>query len=266
LDNARAMWKRLEKRIPVGEDGYNELRVMFDSVFGYYVNQVMNATLYVGGQSFNRIRPGDANAKLPFVPIELSQQREALATLEKYVFAPDAFSFAPELLNKLAPSRWEHWGSPALVFPLDYPIGDRITFLQRFVLRVLLSPMRLVRLRDAELKSPPETALRLPEVLDTVQKDIWKEVLQPEKKMQISTFRRSLQREHLAILIGMVLRKTSVPEDARSLAWYELRQLREGLSKSIRNLDRNADAYTRAHLEETRDRISKVLNAQIQSN
>jgi hypothetical protein len=266
MDNARAMWKRLEKRIPVGEEGYNELRVMFDSVFGYYMNQVMNATLYVGGQSFNRIRPGDGNGKLPFVPIELSQQREALATLDKYVFATDAFSFAPDLLNKLAPARWEHWGSPALVFPLDYPIGDRITFLQRFVLRVLLSPVRLARLRDAELKSAPETALKLPEVFDTLQKDIWKEVLQPEKKMQISTFRRSLQREHLAILIGMVLRKTSDPEDARTLAWYELRQLREDLSKSIRNLDKNADAYTRAHLEETRDRISKVLNAQIQSN
>jgi Met-zincin/Domain of unknown function (DUF5117)/Domain of unknown function (DUF5118) len=267
LENSKTMWKRLEKRIPFGEDGYNELRVMFDSVFGYYFQQVMNTTLYVGGQSFSRIRPGDPKGKLPFVPIELSQQREALATLEKYVFAPDAFSFSPELLNKLAPSRWEHWGSPALVFPLDYPIGDRITFLQRFVLRVLLSPMRLARLRDAELKSSPETALKLPEVLDTVQKDVWQEVLQPtDKKMEISTFRRSLQREHLAILIGMVLRKTNVPEDARSLAWYELRQLREGLSKSIRNLDRKADAYTRAHLEETRDRISKVLNSQIQSN
>ncbi|TAG13447.1 MAG: DUF5117 domain-containing protein, partial [Oscillatoriales cyanobacterium] len=235
LDNAKAMWKRLEKRIPVGEDGYNELRVMFDSVFGYYFQQVMNATLYVGGQSFSR----------------------------KYVFASDAFSFAPDLLNKLAPARWEHWGSPALVFPLDYPIGDRITFMQRFVLRVLLSPVRLARLRDAELKSAPESALKLPEKLpelfDTLQNDIWKEVLQPSKKMQISTFRRSLQREHLAILIGMVLRKTSTPEDARTLAWYELRQLREGLSKSIRNLDRSADAYTRAHLEETRDRISKVL-------
>ena len=265
LDNSRAMWKRLESRIPVGDDGYNELRVMFDSVFGYYVQQVMNATLYVGGESFNRSRPGDPQGKLPFVPIALSQQREALATLDKYVFAPDAFSFAPELLNKLAPSRWNHWGSPALVFPLDYPIGDRITFLQRFVLRVLLSPERLARLRDAELKSSPESALRLPEVLDTVQKNVWQEVLQPTNK-KISTFRRSLQREHLAILIGMVLRKTSVPEDARSLAWYELRQLREGLSKSIRNLDRNADAYTRAHLEETRDRISKVLNSQIQSN
>ena len=267
LENSKTMWKRLEKRTPFGEDGYNELRVMFDSVFGYYFQQVMNTTLYVGGQSFSRIRPVDAKGKLPFVPIELAQQREALATLEKYVFAPDAFSFAPELLNKLAPSRWEHWGSPALVFPLDYPIGDRITFLQRFVLRVLLSPARLARLRDAELKSAPENALKLPEVLNTVQKDVWKEVLQPtNKKMEISTFRRSLQREHLAILIGMVLRKTNVPEDARSLAWYELRQLREGLSKSIRNLDRRADTYTRAHLEETRDRISKVLNSQIQSN
>ncbi|MGB7711387.1 MAG: zinc-dependent metalloprotease [Microcoleus sp.] len=267
LDNSRAMWKRLESRIPVGDDGYNELRVMFDSVFGYYVQQVMNATLYVGGQSFSRSRPGDPQGKLPFVPIALSQQRSALATLDKYVFAPDAFSFAPQLLNKLAPERWEHWGSSALIFPLDYPIGDRITFLQRFVLRVLLSPMRLARLRDAELKSSPESALRLPEVFDTLQKNVWQEVLQPtNKKMEISTFRRSLQREHLAILIGMVLRKTSVPEDARSLAWYELRQLREGLSKSIRNLDRSADAYTLAHLEETRDRISKVLNSQIQSN
>ena len=267
LENSKVMWKRLESRIPVGDDGYNELRVMFDSVFGYYVNQVMNATLYVGGQSFNRSRPGDPQGKLPFVPIALAQQREALATLDKYVFAPDAFSFSPQLLNKLAPSRWNHWGSPALVFPLDYPIGDRITFLQRFVLRVLLSPERLARLRDAELKSSPESALRLPEVFDTLQKNIWQDVLKPtNKKMQISTFRRSLQREHLAILMGMVLRKTSVPEDARSLAWYELRQLREGLSKSIRNLDRSADAYTRAHLEETRDRISKVLNAQIESN
>ncbi len=267
LDNSRAMWQRLEGRVPLGDEGYSELRAMFDSVFGYYVQQVMNASLYVGGQSFNRIRPGDPKAGLPFVPIAPAQQREALATLEKYVFAPDAFSFSPQLLNKLAPSRWDHCGSPALVFPLDYPIGDRITFLQRFVLRVLLSPVRLARLRDAELKSAPESALKLPEVLDTVQKDIWQEVLQPkDKKLEISTFRRSLQREHLAILIGMVLRKTNVPEDARSLAWYELRQLREGLSKSIRNLDRKADAYTRAHLEETRDRISKVLNSQIESN
>ena len=43
------------------------------------------------------------------MPVE--QQRQALKTLQKYVFAEDALNFSPELLNKLAPSRWRHWGS-----------------------------------------------------------------------------------------------------------------------------------------------------------
>ncbi|HLO49245.1 MAG TPA: zinc-dependent metalloprotease [Kamptonema sp.] len=267
LDNARAMWQRLEARSPSSGEGYSELRVMFDTVFGYYFQNVMNTTLYVGGQSFNRDRPGDPNGRVPFEAIAIAKQREALANLQKYVFAPDAFSFAPELLNKLAPSRWDHWGNPALMFPLDYPIGDRITFLQRFTLRVLLSPIRLTRLRDGELKTSPENALKMPELFDTLHKGVWTEVLQPsDKPIQISTFRRSLQREHLAILVGMVLRKTGAPEDARALAWSELRDLREALSKAIRKEDKKVDAYTRVHLEETRDRITKALNAQLQSN
>ena len=267
LDNARVMWKKLEDRTPASGEGYSELRTMFDTVFGYYFQNVMNTTLYVGGQSFNRDRPGDPNGRLPFEAIAIEKQREALANIQKYVFAPDAFSFSPELLNKLAPSRWDHWGNPALMFPLDYPIGDRITFLQRFALRVLLSPVRLTRLRDGELKTAPENALKMPELFDTLHKGIWTEVLQlNDKSMPISNFRRSLQREHLAILMGMVLRKTGAPEDARALAWSELRELREALSKAIRKDDKKADAYTRAHLEETRDRITKALNAQIESN
>jgi hypothetical protein len=59
----------------------------------------------------------------------------------------------------------------------------------------------------------------------------------------------------------MVLRKERVPEDARTLAWYKLRQLNEKLDGVSSN-----DEYTKAHLLETRDRINKVLNAQVQAN
>jgi hypothetical protein len=65
--------------------------------------------------------------------------------------------------------------------------------------------------------------------------------------------------------MGMVLRQSRVPEDARSLAWYELVQLRDELGKVIRKRGNDMDDYTRAHLEETRDRIAKALNAQMQS-
>lgn len=274
LDNARALWKRLEGRLPLGGEGYGELRAMFDTVFGYYAQQVMNTTLYVGGQSFNRDTSGgmrevmaDSQGRLPFELIPAEKQRAALTTLQKYVFAEDAFQFSPELLNKLAPSRWEHWGSQALMFPLDYPIGDRITFLQRFVLRVLFSPVRLTRLRDADLKGAQALALTLPELFDTLQKGIWTEVLESgDKVVKLSSFRRSLQREHLNILTAMVLRKTNSPEDARALAWYNLRELREAISKTVRKGGKKLDAYTLAHLEEARDRITKILNAQLPSN
>ncbi|MGE5660362.1 MAG: zinc-dependent metalloprotease [Actinomycetota bacterium] len=274
LENARALWQKLAGKTSLGSEGYGELRAMFDTVFGYYTQQVMNTTLYVGGQSFSRDASGEeaaatgpSSSRLPFELIPVEKQREALMMLQKYVFAEDAFQFSPELLNKLAPSRWEHWGSPALVFPLDYPIGDRVTFLQRFVLRVLFSPVRLTRLRDAELKVAEGKTLTLPELFDILQTGIWTEILQAsDKKVKLSSFRRSLQREHLNVLTAIVLRKAGAPEDARALAWYKLRELREAIGKTIRKGGNELDSYTLAHLEETRDRITKTLNAQLQSN
>lgn len=267
LDNARNIWQSLEKRIPRSEESYSEIRVMFDTVYSYYIRQIMNAVLYVGGQSFNRESRSSSGGRLPFEIIPVEKQRRALEILDKYVFASDAFRFPPDLLNKLAPSRWEHWGNPVLVFPLDYPIQDKILLVQRIVLRSLFSDIRLTRLRDLELKTTPENALKLPELFDTLQNSIWQEVLQPtDGEIEISGIRRSLQREHLNVLIGMVLRRNRVPEDARSLAWYELRQLDEDLQKMIKKRGKKMDDYTRAHLEETRDRIVKTLNAELQSN
>ncbi|MGD1715729.1 zinc-dependent metalloprotease [Dapis sp. BLCC M172] len=267
LDNARTIWKSLEKRVPRSDESYSDIRVMFNTVFSYYFWQIYDAALYVGGQSFNRESIKYANGKLPFEAIPVEKQRQALEILDKYVFSEEAFQFSPDLLNKLAPSRWLHWGSPVVVFPLDYPIQDRILLRQRRILRSLLSDTRLTRLRDLELKTTPDNVLKLPELFDNLQNTIWSEVVQPTGgAVEISGMRRSLQREHLKLLISMVLRNRRVPEDARSLAWYELRQLDKDLQKMIKKRGKKMDDYTRAHLEETRDRILKTLNAQLESN
>ena len=267
LDNARKLWASLEKRVPRNDESYSDIRVMFNMVYFYYFRQILDATLYVGGQSFNRENIKNPNGRLPFEPIPVEKQRQALEILDKYVFSEEAFQFSPDLLNKLAPSRWRHWGTYGWLFPLDYSIQDSILFLQRRVLRSLLSNTRLTRLRDLELKTTPDNILQLPELFDTLQNSIWREILQPTGgAVEISGLRRSLQREHLNLLILMVLRNRRVPEDARSLAWYELRQLDKDLEKAIKKRGKKMDDYTRAHLEETRDRIVKTLNAQLESN
>ncbi|AFY42792.1 zinc-dependent metalloprotease [Nostoc sp. PCC 7107] len=269
LDNSRVMWDRLNKGYPTAGESYSDVSERFSTVLGNYFQQIYYVSKYIGGQSFYRIKGGDVDSskqggqnRLPFQPVPVEEQRQALKTLQKYVFAEDALKFSPDLLNKLAPSRWRHWGSYPRVGRLDYPIHELVLFLQSAVLRDLLSGDRLNRLKDLELKAQSGQALTLPELFDTLQSGIWTEVIKPQKSaLQISSMRRGLQREYLDLLIGMVLRKESVPEDARTLAWYKLKQLDEKLAQVSSN-----DEYSKAHILETRDRISKALNAQLQGN
>ncbi|WP_413176038.1 zinc-dependent metalloprotease [Anabaena azotica] len=261
LDNSLIMWERLNQGYPISGESYSDLRERFDTIFGNYLQQLYYTTKYIGGQSFYRVHPGENQGRLPFVAVPVEQQRQALATLQKYVFAEDALKFSPELINKLAPERWLHWGSSPTRGRLDYPVHDLVLFVQSTVLSDLLSGDRLSRMKDIELKSQKGAALSLPELFGTLQTGIWTEVLQPKGKLKISSLRRGLQRQYVNFLSAMVLRKVDVPEDARTLAWYKLKQLNGELRRM--NSD---DEYTKAHLLETRDRIEKTLNAPLQGN
>ena len=266
LDNARVMWSRLERRSPSSGGSYSELSELFDGVFWHYFRNTYFITKYIGGQWFYRNHANDPDSRLPFKPVPVEKQREALDYLQKYVFAENAFNFSPDLLNKLAPSRWWDWGNSVQVDRLDYPIHESIFFLQSQVLGELLSRDRLTRLQDIELKSASGEALTLPELFQTLEESIWTEVLHPDDTaLEISSIRRSLQRYYLNHLIEMVLRRVDVPEDARTLAWYRLRQLGGSINSALRRYGGEMDTYTKAHLEETRSRLLKTLDAPIQS-
>ncbi|MBC1220578.1 zinc-dependent metalloprotease [Nostoc sp. UCD122] len=264
MDNARVMWQRLDKGYLSKGESYSNLRVSFNRVLKYYFRNATLLSKYIGGQSFLRLYTSD-NASWTFVPVSLLKQRQVLTKLQEYVFSDNAFSFSPQLLNKLAPSRWEHWGSLVPNNRLDYPIRENILKFQSTVLRSLLGSDRLNRLQDIELKTLPGEALSIPELFDTLQTGIWAEVLTPGEPKPISSIRRSLQREYLNILLEMMLGTTDTPEDGRTLAWYELRQLQKAIDVRLKQLSESLDIYTLAHLEASGDRITKALNAHLLS-
>lgn len=262
MDNARFMWQHLDKGYLSKGESYSNLRVSFNRVLKYYFRNATLLSKYIGGQSFRRLHASD-DASWTFVPVSLLKQRQALTKLQEYVFSDNAFSFSPQLLNQLAPSRWEHWGSSVPNNRLDYPIHDRILGFQSAVLRSLLDSDRLNRLQDIELKTQPGEALSIPELFDTLQTGIWTEVLTPGEPKPISSIRRSLQREYLNILLEMMLGTNDTPEDGRTLAWYKLRQLQKAIDVRLKQLSESLDVYTLAHLEASGDRIAKALNAQL---
>ena len=62
------------------------------------------------------------------------------------------------------------------------------------------------------------------------------------------------------MLIGMFVGPTGVPEDARSLAWDQLRKLKRRIASGRRGSE---DAYTRVHLDETLMKITRALDAKV---
>lgn len=277
MERARQLWDKLNKRGPGIGESYSTLRRQFSYVLGYYFRNAIPLTNYIGGRSFNRFKAGDAPGRTPLETIDVAQQRQALTALSNTVFTPKSLDVPPELLDKLPPSRWVHWGASPEVFNFDFPLYDRLLNFQTYVLSNLLSGDRLVRLRNAELQRQP--SLTIAELLSTLQTNIWE---QPLTNGEIPGLRRGLQRQYLNILVNMTLRNTragdeatsmpdriaaanteGVPDEARILARYQLQQLRGKISGSIG--DKRWDLLTRAHLEESRDRIGKALDAGLRS-
>ncbi len=252
----RQMLDRLEQRFPREGEPPDTLRSQFNFILFYYFRQSRVFLKHIGGQSFNRHQSADI---LPFEPLPLEEQERSLALISEYIFAEDAFDFSPTLLNRLVPSRWFHWGSFPTVGRVDYPIHDQILGLQGMVLRSLLAPERLRRLRDLELKTPPGEALEVPDLLDRVYREIWSEVLQGRRMASnVSSLRRGLQRQHLQLSLAMATGQTGGTEDARTLASYYLRELEEALTAALRRQD-DLDTYTRAHLQDSRMQIREAM-------
>lgn len=277
MDRARRLWDKLNKRGPGIGESYSTLRRQFSYLLGYYFRNAIPLTNYIGGRSLNRFRAGDAPGRTPLETIAVDQQRQALTALGNTVFTPKSLDVPPELLDKLPPSRWVHWGASPEVFNFDFPLYDRLLNFQTYVLSNLLSGDRLVRLRNAELQRQP--SLTIAELLSTLQATIWET---PLINGEIPGLRRGLQRQYLNILVNLTLRNTragdeatsiadqiaainteGVPDEARILARYQLQQLRGRINGAIG--DRRWDLLTRAHLEESRDRITKTLDAGLRS-
>lgn len=266
---ARDLMKRIEMKIPYMEEGYYDARYLFGITLSEQLNGALIAVRFIGGQYTHRDHPTDPGGRPPFVPVPATQQRKAFDLLQKNLFSEEALRFPPHLLNKLGFERWLHWGIPfedMVSRPMDYPIHSIILAYQSAVFNRLFSPIVLRRLLDTEVKVvPPEKAFTIPELFGGLRKTLWSEITSPRPNLRINSFRRGLQREYLARMIRLIQNPLpGTPEDARTVAWYELRLLLADINKALKQPLQ--DTYTLAHLEESRVRIQRALELRLGSS
>ena len=265
----KRLWEnpKFEEKL-LGPDGtFPELRRGMDGLLGQYAICLGLAIKQVGGQYQYRDHPGQPGGRTPLQPIPAAQQRDALDFLDQYAFAPGAWSVPTSLLNRLAPTRWAHWGNPDGFGPLgarlDYDLNDKILAVQGQILNGLLQPRLLARLREAETRSPD--AFRMSELFDRLTKITWGEVgggsPAAMKVLDGPSTRREVQRAYLDRLASMVVSPPpGLPDDARALARLQLQRIDSRCSQVLAAKVPLGD-YTRAHLLESRARIKRAMDA-----
>jgi hypothetical protein len=262
---SREIISNMEKSLQKPGEGYQILRRSFGLAFGQAGSSMLTVAKYVGGIRQYRDHVGDPQGRLPFEPVPAATQKEALTLLRKNVFASGVFEFSPQLMNKLASERHSDYfrqNAPRDGAAFNVPVHAMILSLQSAVLNRVLNPIVLARILDSEAIRTNGEVFRLSDLFQGLQESIWAEV-QAGGAISIDSYRRSLQREHLKRMTNMLLRDAAVPEDARTLARYELVELQSRL-KSILNKNKSPmPLETRAHLAECAARIEESLQAQV---
>jgi hypothetical protein len=285
---AEELLKGLSTRVVEKGEGYQRTRVAFDILLAQYGNAAYLVSKHIGGEHANRDHRDDPQGRDPLVPVAAAKQRAALKFLQEHIFSDKPFQFSPELLRRLGVERWYHWG--AWPDSADYPVHDRVLGIQRVALNRLLSASALRRIQNNSLKAAKEDQpLVVAEVFRSLTDGIWGELVNGTPKedkwtLSSSIIRRNLQREHLKQLSTLVLGQKSrgysyyydddyfgpgaagAPPDARSLARMHLREINKRIQATLEDRQAGVDETTRAHLEECRERIAKVLSASMQVN
>ncbi len=285
---AEKLLKGLDDKIVKDGESWVRLRSAFGVLLSQYGNAAYLASSTIGGQHFSKHHKGSKDAADPIVPVEGKVQREALEFLTEKILSDDAFHFSPQTLRRLTQENWYHWGSRSFsAGGLTYPIHDRVLAIQKIVLNHCFSPSVLKRMQNHQLLVEGDDALKIAEVFRTLSESIWSELGvdkddMPEK-FEISPIRRNLQREHARKLSSIVIGQKKnplyslysyalfsgsayqYPADARSLARMHLRELGEKVASVLEIEGLNLEDSSRAHLEEVKEQISKVLNAKMEA-
>jgi hypothetical protein len=252
-----------------GEGGYNRVRQAFGVLLSAHGQAMYFASRLVGGLETSRSHKGDDNAPPPFRVISVEQQRDALALLEKRMFAVEPFTFPPALLNQLVATKWLHWGAKP-VSREDYAIHEVVLMWQDRILGNLLDPATLSRIRDSELKvAADEDAFTTAELLDRLTKAIMHEVEATgpgdytPREPAIASLRRGLQRAYVTRLAGLAMGSAPALPDAQALSTMHLRSIEDSIESLLAKADVKLDDVSRAHLAELQARIEAVLDADL---
>lgn len=239
------MIKDVKTNFSIKGESYQELRRVY-YILNRQRSQAAGVTSrFIGGVYVDRAMVGQKGETKPYTPVSLEDQKRAMSTLKKHVFAPNAFDAPNELYNYLAMQRR---GYGFFRGPEDPKIHGLVLVSQRYVLSHLLHPNTTQRIVDSELYGNKYS-------LSAMMTDLNNAIFKADIAGNVNSFRQNLQIEYTKKLISMAvgIKSKSYISGARSMAIYNLKQIQKMASNASGNIS------TKAHKTHLQTLINNAL-------
>ena len=240
------------ERIGTSKPGtdYSDVDFLYDGIVGQWRTELGHVTRIVGG--VDRQRKSTSQKGDVYVPVSGARQRTAMRFLQENAFATPLWLLDPSILRKIEAS-----GSI-----------DRIGNAQAGVLAQLVNNDRLARMVELDALPNGSDRYTLPTMLTDLRRGLWSEIYAGKP---IDAYRRRLQRVYLdamaskinppppnplAAAFGQAGPSARAQGDYRGLLRAEMTDLSRELASAA---SRTSDRATRAHLDDARDQIRKML-------
>ena len=236
----------LQSRYTNNGESYHEMRNAYLVLTGQLNTASTVIARYVGGVYVDRAFAGQPGATKPFTPVSRADQKRAMVSLTKNVFAPNAYSSPAGLYNYLQMQRrgFGFFGQPE-----DPKIHERVLNIQRNVLTHLLSPRVQTRITDSRTYGNEYA-------LTEMMSDLTSAIFDADARGNVNSFRQNLQLEYVNRLSAIVTDPTNAPYDyiSRSAALASLRSIQSKLAGKS-----GTNAETAAHTRNVLFSIAKAL-------
>jgi hypothetical protein len=250
-------------------ESYSRLRRVFTRLLGERSRVCEYVARFVGGQIIHRDHRADPDFRDPIEVVSAEEQSKALEFVCDHVFSEEAYEVDRELLSRLGPGRYYHWGSDNFDFQTDVNIHDIVAENQYSCLFMLMNPFAILRIHDNQIKFGEDDGMyTLSHHIMRLTDRIWSELEKDDHKGSdreplVNSFRRNLQRMHLNMLLNLVLTEPGgmIPADASAIARHSAGRLSDKIGHVLDNKDR-LDDTSLAHLSDVKKRIDKALDAQ----
>jgi hypothetical protein len=213
---------------------YAELRSRYVTLLNQRLNMISAVSRYVGGVYVDRSFPEQQSKTKPFTPVSKATQKRAIAVLNKYVFAPDAFDSDAPVYAYLQPQRR---GFNQLSGGDDYKITANVLVQQiSGALSHIFHPNTMQRITNSRLYG---NTYSIAEVMNDLNSGIFAEDL----KTNVNVYRQYLQTNYVKGLLSIQDPKTSMYDDvAKAAALNAVRKIKTLMSSAV-----STNEETKAH-------------------